>query len=424
VSTTIQRIAEQAICYPELVFTSIAHLIDLELLNQAYRDTRKDGSPGVSGSTAQEYEENLAVNLNNLYERMKNGNYQAPPVKRAWLEKEDGSLRPIGIPEFEDKIVQRAVTVVLSAIYEQDFYPFSYGFREKHSAHQALHELRENCLKMCISWIVDADITGFFDNLDHNRLREIIQLRVNDGSILRLIGKWLNAGVLEEETLFFPEKGTPQGGVISPLLANIYLHHVLDEWFVKQIQPNLKGKSFLVRFADDFVIGCELEEEAKWIMDVLKQRFAQFGLSMHPTKTALLYFGKPTHNPIWKSASLDFLGFTHYWAKSRRGFWVIKRKTAKKRIRRTCRRIWLWCRNNRHLPLSEQHKTLCLKLQGHFQYFAIPCNYRWLVKIYRFVETTWHYWLSRRSNKVLCWDTMAKILQRFSLPKPRIIHNI
>ncbi len=233
ISTRLQQIAQQAVRYPRMVFETLAHLMDVEFLREAYRLTRKDSAAGVDGVTAREYAENLEENLRSLHERLRSGRYKAPPVERAWLEKVDGGKRPIGKPTFEDKIVQRAVVMLLGAIYEQEFYGFSYGFREGRSAHQALQELRRTCERMNIGWIVDADVSGCFDNLDHGLLRAFIKQRVNDGGILRLIGKWLNAGVLEEGILTYPGKGTSQGGVISPMLANIFLHHVLDEWSKK-----------------------------------------------------------------------------------------------------------------------------------------------------------------------------------------------
>lgn len=425
VSTKLQWIAELAAHYPERVFTSIAHLIDVEFLKAAYSQTRKDGSPGLSGTTAQDYANNLEENLQNLHERLKNGTYKASPVKRAWLDKENGKKRPIGVAEFEDKIVQRAVVMLLEVIYEQMFYDFSHGFRKRHNAHQALFELREFCMTMGLYWIVDIDICGFFDNLDRTKLRELIKRRVNDGSILQLIGKWLNAGIVEGEDLYFPGKGTVQGSVISPLLSNIYLHYVLDEWFVKEIKPHLKGHCILLRFADDFVFACEIKEEAKWIMEQLSKRLYEYGLTIHPEKSALIDFRRPDYNR--KSGkgngTFDFLGFTHYWAKSRRGFWVIKRKTARDRIRRTRLRIWKWCQYNRHKPIEEQHQILCAKLRGHYQYYAMQCNYPSLGKIYDSVKKAWLYWLRRRGGKRMPWEKFNKILETFPLPTPRIIHS-
>ena len=427
VSTTLQQIAQQAVQYPDRVFTTLAHHIDVDFLREAFHRTSKRSAPGIDGVTAQMYAQDLEENLANLHGRLRSGRYQAPPVVRAWLEKEDGSLRPIGKPAFEDKIVQRAVTMLLGAIYEKDFYPFSYGFRPGRSPHQALFALRERCMRMKGAWIVDADISGYFDSIDRSKLREVIQERVNDGSILRLIGKWLNAGVMEGENLTYPDQGTPQGGVVSPVLANIFLHRVLDDWFVKEIQPRLKGKSFLIRFADDFIIACELEYDAQRLLAVLPKRFARFGLTIHPTKTRLVPFRRPNYNQ--KSGkghgTFDFLGLTHFWARSRKGNWVIRRKTVTKRLRRTMKALWLWCQLNRHRPLKDQYRMMCQKLLGHYQYYGIRDNFRMLEKVYRHAEKAWRYWLDRRSRKkAMPWDKFVRMLQKFPLPRPRIVQPI
>lgn len=427
VSTRLRLIAEQAINYPERVFTSLAHLIDVEMLREAYRLTRKDAAAGVDEVTAAEYAEDLEENLADLHERLRTQRYWAQPVKRGWIDKEDGSLRPLGIPALEDKIVQRAVNMILTAIYEQDFYDFSYGFRPGRSPHQALKTLREKCYEMKVNWIVDADVSGFFDNLDHGLLREFIKQRVNDGGILRLIGKWLNAGVLDGEELFHPEKGTPQGGVISPMLANIFLHYVLDEWFETEVKPRMKGRVFLIRFADDFVIGCELEYDARRIMDVLPKRFNRFKLTIHPEKTVLVEFGNPNSQRRSGNAksTFDFLGFTHYWGKSRRGYWVIKRKTVGKRLRRAKKLLWRWCGYNRHKNLAEQYRILCAKLRGHYQYYGIRCNYRALESVYWNARKAWRRWLGRRHREgYISVEKFEEILNTFPLPTPRIVHNI
>jgi RNA-directed DNA polymerase len=427
VSTKLQAIAEQAIEYPEMVFTTLAHHIDVEWLGEAYRLTNKRSAAGIDGVTATEYGANLEENLQALHERLKSGQYKAPPVERVWLDKEDGRKRPIGKPTFEDKIVQRAVVMLLEAVYEQDFYDFSHGFRPGHSAHQALHELREQCREQNIKWVVDADVSGFFDELRHDLLRDFIKRRVNDGGILRLIGKWLNAGVMEEGNLTYAEKGSPQGGVVSPLLANVFLHYVLDEWYEQAVKPRLKGCSFLLRFADDFVIGCELESDARRIMEVLPKRFDRYGLTIHPHKTKSVKFGKPPKNgsPDPKNGTFDFLGFTHYWAKSRRGYWVIKRKTAHKRQRRSIKALWQWCKENRHLPLKEQYRMLCLKLRGHYQYYGIRSNYHQLEAVYQQVLKGWWYWLNRRNRqRDLEWEKFKQILTILPLPRPRIVHAI
>jgi len=424
----LQRIAEQAQRYPEMVFNNVFHLIDCEFLREAYRQTRKSSAPGVDQVTAKQYAENLEANLQDLHGRLRDNRYVAPPVERVWIEKEDGKKRPIGKPCFEDKIVQRAVVMILEAIFDHDFYAFSHGFRKGHSQHQALDELREKCRKLNINWIVDADVSGFFDNLDWGHLREFITQRVNDGGILRLIGKWLHAGVLEAGELTHPDKGTPQGGVVSPMVSNIFLHQVLDEWFVKDVQPRMKGRCFVIRFADDFIIGCELEADARRVMAVLPKRFNRFSLTIHPEKTVLIEFKRPPSRD--KSAggkgSFDFLGFTHYWAKTRRGYWVIKRKTVRKRLRRFMKEIWTWCRKNRHEPLQEQYRTLGAKLRGHYQYYGIRGNFKMLEAVFEHTERAWRYWLSRRSHKGhLNWQKFVDSLRhKLPLPKPRIIHSI
>jgi group II intron reverse transcriptase/maturase len=400
VSTKLHQIAKQARDYPEQVFTSLAHLMDVDFLSEAYRKTRKDGSPGIDGIRAEEYARNLEENLCNLHSRLRENRYKAPAVKRVWIDKDDGSQRPLGMPVFEDKIVQRAVSMLMSAVYGQDFYDFSFGFREGRSPHQAVKELREKCYSLNIRWIVDADVSGFFDNLDHGILCDIIKDRIKDGGLIRLIGKWLKAGILEGHEITFPKKGTPQGGVISPLLANIFLHRVLDEWYVKVVKPRLKGRSFLIRFADDFIIGCESEEDARRIMAVLPKRFNRYNLTVHPKKTELVDFRSPSRRKDSGSEkhTFDFLGFTHYWAKSRKGNWVIKRKTAAKRVRRTMKTIWIWCRDHRHYNMPEQYGILCSKLRGHGR---------------------------RTRDGYISGDVFEKKIRKvFPLPQPRIIHNI
>jgi RNA-directed DNA polymerase len=427
VTPKLQRIAAQAAHDPDWVFTTLAHLIDEGFLREAYRHTRKSSAPGIDGVTAQTYAEHLDENLRDLHERLRSGRYQAAPVERVWIEKDDGGQRPIGKPAFEDKIVQRAVAMLLEAVYEQDFYDGSYGFRPGRSPHEALHELRQRCMTEGIGWIVDADVSGYFDSIDRTRLREVLRKRINDGSILRLIGKWLRAGVMEQGALTHPETGVVQGGVISPVLANVFLHHVLDAWFEGEVRPRMQGRCFLLRFADDFVIGCELEADARKIMAVLPKRFARFGLTIHPTKTALIAFRKPKAHQGSESGNgtFTFLGLTHYWTKSRQGFWVIKRRTARKRLRRTKKSLWRWCRNNRHAPLQYQYQMLCAKLRGHYQYYGIRGNFRLLEEVRRSAERAWRYWLSRRSSKsAIGWKKFWKLMQTYILPIPRIVHNI
>ncbi len=427
VLTKLQRIAEQAVQYQDEPFKNVAHLMDVDFLQEAFIRTNPKSSPGCDGETWQSYAVDLERNLVDLHERMKTMRYRAQPVKRVWLEKEDGKKRPIGKPVLEDKIAQRAVTMILEAIYEKEFYDFSHGFRRGHRPQGALHELRERCMGMKINWILDADVSGFFDSIDHVLLQETIRKRVKDKNMIRLIGKWLNAGVLEEGNLHYPESGTPQGGVISPMLANIFLHYVLDDWFVKDVQPRMKGRCFLIRYADDFVIGFEKEEDARKVMDVLPKRFDRFKLTIHPEKTKLIKFGKPVFSKETKSGNgtFDFLGFTHYWTKSLRGYWVIKRSTAMKRLRRAMKAYWQWCHYNLHEPIWYQYYKLSQKLKGYYGYYGIRGNSRKLEAVYEYVQKAWHYWLSRRSSTgYIPWEKFKEFLVKWPLPKPRIVHNI
>lgn len=428
VSTKLQRIAKQSKEAPDMVWTTLAHHIDIDWLREAYRRTRKDGAPGVDGQTAAEYEAKLEENLRSLLDRAKSGRYRAPPVRRVHIPKGDGSqTRPIGIPTFEDKILQRAVVMLLEAVYEEDFYDFSYGFRRGRSAHQALETLGSNLVRSAGGWVLDVDIRKFFDTVDHRHLREILRRRVRDGVLLRLIGKWLNAGVLEGMELSYPDQGTPQGGVISPLLANIYLHAVLDEWFVHEVAPRLKGRAHLVRYADDFVITFAREDDACRVLEVLSKRFGRFGLTLHPDKTRLLDFRRPDR--VGKDdgsgpRTFDLLGFTHYWGRSRRGKWVVKKRTAKDRFSRALRRISEWCRRHRHDPVGEQHAKLGQKLRGHYAYYGITSNGRALGRFFWEVVRVWLKWLSRRSRAAYStWAWMRRLLRRLPLPKPRIVHR-
>src|SRR3954454_9961935 len=375
VSTLQQRIAELAREKPEMAFTSLAHLIDIFWLHEAYNRTRKDGAAGVDGQTGKDYEANLEGNLQSLLDRAKSGTYVAPPVRRVHIPKA-GSVtetRALGVPTFEDKGLQRAVAMVLETIYEQDFLDGSYGFRPGRSAHQALEALWQRTMKMGGGWIMEVDIQKFFDTIDHGHLRAFLKRRVHDGVLLRLIGKWLNAGVLEDGGLTHPEKGSPQGGVVSPLLSNAFLHYVLDDWFEREVRPRLEGQSFLIRYADDLVMGFSHEEDARRVMDVLSQRFAKYGLTLHPEKTRLVRFTPPDPVPPPRDSdrrtppgTFDLLGFTHYWSRSRQGNWVVTRKTSRSRFRRGLASLSAWCRVNRHLAVAEQHRTLSQKRTGHF----------------------------------------------------------
>ena len=432
VLTKQQRIAELAKQSPHMGFTSLAHHIDLRWLHEAYLRTRPDGAPGVDGQTIRDYNRNLPGNLRSLLERAKSGTYQAPPVRRVHIPKGTGpDTRPIGIPTFEDKVLQRAVVMVLEAVYEQDFRPCSYGFRPGRSAHQALDSLWRQTMGTRGGWVLEVDIRKFFDTLDHAHLRDLLRQRIRDGVLLRLIGKWLNAGVLEDGNLTFPDEGSPQGGVISPLLANVYLHYVLDVWFEQEVQPRLKGRAFLIRYADDFVIGFTCEEDARRVLEVLPKRFGRYGLTIHPDKTRLLAFQPPVRPDRSDSGSgsepgsFDFLGFTHYWGRSRKGVWVVKRRTAPSRLRRALTTIAQWCRLNRHRPIPEQHQTLGQKLRGHFAYYGITGNSEALRRFRDAVTRTWRNWLSRRTRgRPFSWDLFSRLLAHYPLPPALAVHSV
>ena len=293
ISTRLQRIADRARAAPDMAFNNLSYLLDMDLLREAFSRTRKKSAPGVDGQTAADYAVDLDANLENLLLRVKSGTYRAPAVRRVHIPKDGGKTRPIGIPTFEDKVLQRAVAMTLSAIYEQDFLDCSYGFRPGRSAHQALQKLWEVTMAWGGGWVLEVDIQGFFDHLDHRCLREILDLRVRDKGLRRLIGKWMKAGVLEGGSIAYPAEGTPQGGVISPLLANAYLHEVLDLWFYREVKPRMRGRTELIRYADDFLIIFQFEQDAKRVAEVLPKRFGRFGLSLNQEKTRLVPFHSP-----------------------------------------------------------------------------------------------------------------------------------
>jgi group II intron reverse transcriptase/maturase len=420
VSTRQKRITELARKLSDKPLLSLAHHIDISWMREAYRRTRKDGAPGIDEITAEEYGKELEGNLQSLIDRFKSGTYKAPPVKRVYIPKADGDRRALGIPTLEDKVLQRAVVMVLEPVYEQEFLPASYGYRPGVGALHALRELRIELMKNRGGWVLEADIKSFFDKVRHQHLRSFLDQRVRDGVIRRMIDKWLKAGVMEEERVHYPEDGTPQGGVISPLLANIYLHEVLDQWFETMVRPRMRGRTRLIRYADDFVICFERQDDAERVAKVLPKRFDKYGLTLHPAKTRLLDFRQPDERED-EPPTLDFLGMRHYWARTRSGWWVIKRKTIGKRLARKLREIWAWCRANRHEPVEWQRQRLSSRLIGYYNYHGIRCNYRALARLWRGVRYAWRYWLSRRSQRAFMpWAEFERL---FVLPPPRIVHS-
>ena len=432
VSTKRQRIAELARSQPELVFTSIAHLIDLEWMHVAWDLTRKDGATGVDDVDACAYARNLDSNLRALLVAFRSGTYVAPPVRRVLIPKGDGrKTRPIGIPTLEDKILQRAVVMLLECIYEQDFSPVSHGFRPGRSAHGALIQLDRAVRETGGGWVIDADIEGFFDALDHGMLRRFLDLRVRDGVIRRTIDKWLKAGAMDGGILRRSRTGSPQGGVISPILANIYLHYSLDLWFDRIVRGRTRGPVELVRYADDFLIIARDAGDAQGILAALSKRLGRFGLQLHSTKTRLVPFKQPPFRWRRENAAampwvedpgtFDFLGFTHFWGGTKSGGWAMRRKTAKDRVARFLHRISDWCRVNRNVPIRDQHRILSAKLRGFGAYYAVTGNAKVIGTVRFRTGQIWRRWLSRRSQRGrMSWARFNALLHDFPLPRTRI----
>jgi len=430
VYTKQRRIAELARIHKQVSFTSLAYHMDLAWMREAYRRTRKDGAVGVDEQSGAAYAEQLESNLRGLLERAKSGSYQAPPVRRVYIPKGSSKTekRPIGIPTFEDKVLQRAVVMLLEPVYEQEFYDCSYGFRPGRSAHDAIQALWEVLMKVGGGYVIDLDIRKFFDTLSHNHLREILKARVCDGVLTRLIGKWLKAGVWEKGNVAYPEAGSPQGGVISPLLSNVYLHEVLDKWFAEVVRPRMSGQAYLIRYADDALMVFSDERDALRVLEVLPKRFGRYGLTVHPEKTKLVRFKRPagpTGPGTDRPETFDFLGFTHYWGLSRKKKWIVRRKTGSKRFGRALLAVADWCRRHRHLPLREQWAALQRKLLGHYSYYGITGNSYALGRFFYEVRRAWQKWLNRRSRgHVMPWEKFALLLRRYPLPPPRVVHSV
>lgn len=426
-STDIDRLSELAKEDPKRQFFSIAHFITPEKMMAAFRNLRKEASAGVDGVTYEEYEQNAEGNICQLHRRLKEGKYRAQPLRRVYIPKENGKQRPISIPALEDKILQKVVVELLNAIYEQDFLDCSYGFRPGRGQQQALDEVRRVICTRPTGWILELDIQAYFDSIVREQLMEMIEKRVNDGSVLRLIRKWIKIGVIDKGQLLVSETGTGQGQPVSPLLANIYLHHILDQWFADEVKPRLKGEAYEIRFADDAILCFEHKEDAEKVLSVLPKRFAKYGLTLHPEKTRLVEFGRYARRNARrqgkKPATFDFLGLTHICARSRKGKFTVHVKTMAKRFRRGLKAIAAWCQEHRHDPVDRQQKTLNAKLRGHYQYYGRPTNYRSLWRFYRLVQCIWRKWLSRRTRgRGLTWARFEAILRQHPLLLPRITH--
>lgn len=430
VSTKMEQIATNARRLPDISFTSLAHHIDLKWLYEAYKSTDKNKAPGVDGVSAETYAENLKENLEQLLENFKSGKYKAPPVRRVLIPKDNGKKRPLGITTFEDKILQLANKRVLEPIYETDFYDCSYGFRPYRSQHKAIAAVWKGLMNMNGAWIIDLDIRQYFDSIKWKYLSDFLKLRVRDGVIIRTIGKWMNAGIMEEgKGIQYTKEGVQQGGVISPLLSNIFLHEVLDKWFHEVVIPRLKGRAFEVRYADDALLCFQNREDAEKVWKVLAKRLGKYGLQLNEEKTKLVQFTKPgredkNYKQGNRPGTFNFLSFTHYWGKSRKGNPIIKRKTRKEKMTKAIRSITQWCKKNRHMKVRKQHEMLIKKVRGHYNYYGICGNARSLSNFLTAVNRAWQKWLKRRSGRRnLNWDKFNKMTEQYILPAPYILHQ-
>lgn len=420
-STVEMQIAERSRKFPDEALTNLNPFIDQELLGECFQLLNKRSASGVDGQTWKDYNENREERIAQLLGAFKTGTYRAPHIRRVYIPKGNGKERPLGLPTIEDKLLQTAVSKVLSPIYEQEFLECSYGFRPGKSQHQALEEVSREVSFKKKRYIIDADMQNYFGSIDHQCLREFLDRKIKDGVIRKMIDKWLKAGVLEDGQVAYPTEGTPQGGTISPLLSNIYLHYVLDEWFTKEIQPRLTGKSFIIRYADDFLLGFDKKEDARRVMDVLPKRLAKYGLSLHPEKTRLITLDdvQATSN-----VTFDFLGFTHYMGQSRRGKRILKRQTSKKKFTASLHRITEWIRTNRHGQLEGIIAELNRKLRGYYEYYGLTFNGRRLQTYFDRVRQILYKWINRCGGKRLTWEAF-NLRTRIWCPllRPKVYHS-
>ena len=421
--TVEMQIANRARKYPGEALTNLHEFIDEGMLHSSYLALNREAASGVDGETWASYGQNWEGRKAELLTAFKSGKYRAPHIRRVYISKGEGKFRPLGLPTIEDKVLQKAVTDVLTPVYEQMFYPNSFGFRPGKSQHQALDMLFREVSFNKMRYIIDADMQNYFGSINHQCLREFLDRRIKDGVIRKMIDKWLKAGIMENGEIAYPTEGTPQGGTISPLISNVYLHYVLDEWFLEQIKPLLKGDSFLIRFADDFVIGFTEREDALRVMQVLPKRLGKYGLTLHPEKTKIIEV--ETKEP-GQDSTFTFLGFTHYMGKSQKGNTILKRKTSSKKLSGALKRMDGWIKLNRHIHVKELVAKINQKLLGHYGYYGITFNYKQLASYYEQTKRRLHKWLNRRGCKRPIWD-WGKFSIHFEevipLLKPKIYHG-
>jgi len=418
-STEELQIAERAKKFKGEPLTNLHQFITVDMLKFCFKKLNKNSSTGVDGKNWYDYNFELDEQLPELLSQFKSGKYRAPSIRRVYIPKGKTEKRPIGIPTIEDKVLQEGVRRVLTPIYEEDFKQFSYGFRTGRSCHQAIEYMFKEVSFKGLHYIIDADIKNYFGSINHGILREFLDRRVKDSVIRKMIDKWLKAGILEDKQLYYPKEGTPQGGLVSPVLSNIYLHYVLDEWFSEEIQPLLTGRSFIVRYADDFVLGFENRNDVERVMSVLSKRFAKYNLELHPEKTKIINL---TSERGEGERSFDFLGFTHYLGKSRKGMPILKRKTSSKKYRAALSRTSDWIKSNRHLRLNDLIGKLNVKLAGHFNYYGITFNSNRIYHYHKAVVEQLFKWINRRGGKrVWNWKRFSKLIEEWSpIIKPSI----
>jgi RNA-directed DNA polymerase len=419
VQTSLLGIAKKARADKRYRFRNLYRELNEELLRDSWRLIRKDAALGVDQISAAEYEANLEENIHQLVERLKRKRYRAKWVRRHYIPKGEGRMRPLGIPAIEDKLLQLAVKRLLEAIYEQDFLSCSYGYRPRVGALEAVDQITVKLQFGDYHHVVEADIKGFFDNLSHEWLMRMLAERIDDQAILRLLKKWLKAGVLDTDgKVLRPEGGTPQGGIISPLLANVYLHYALDLWFAKVFRRSCRGEAFLIRYADDFVCGFEREENAQRCYGELEERLRKFGLELAADKTRVMPFSRDRRG----ETSFDFLGFEFRWGTDRKGQARLRRRTARKKFRNSVKRVAEWCKQNRHLRMKEQFRRLNAKLRGYYNYYGVNGNYASLNEFYHLLQRLHLKWLNRRSQRPsYTWDGYVALRQHFALARPHIV---
>jgi len=428
--TKLALISERARKEPRCQFISLAHLLNEGFLKECYYRLGRDRASGIDGVTWKEYGERLDENLKGLVARMKAKRYKPLPARRVYIPKGEHSRRPLGLPALEDKIVQKGIARILEAIYEADFLDCSYGFRPGRDCHQAISAVDKAIMRKPVNHVIEADIKGFFDNVSHTWMMEFLKVRIKDPSFLLLIRRFLKAGYIDAGMVVATKRGTPQGGNLSPMLSNIFLHYVLDLWFEKKLKPRLKGECRLVRYADDFICLVQYMDDARHIEQALRSRFARFDLELHPEKTRVISFGmyerENAQQQKRRPNTFDFLGFTHYCGKSRRGRFIVCRKTSRKKFRKKCKELNAWLKRVRnYLNVKEWWPVLCAKLTGHYRYYGVSGNFRSLRCYYLAAVRNVLKSLNRRSQRrSYTWAGYWEYLKRYPLPKPRIMYRL